>query len=98
MDENRESGRVSLGLSVVVRVTLRDGVFHEVPTHHELANSLRISDTVLSIMQSQKLLLSRRFSSDKWNLLNVVQERRNHRCTEAGVTKFWQRAWELSLR
>jgi len=30
MDENRESGRVSLGLSVVVRVTLRDGVYHEV--------------------------------------------------------------------
>lgn len=32
MDEYRESGRVSLGLSVVVRVTLRDGVFHEVLT------------------------------------------------------------------
>jgi DNA repair and recombination protein RAD52 len=30
MDENRETGRVSLGLSVVVRVTLRDGVYHEV--------------------------------------------------------------------
>lgn len=30
MDENKESGRVSLGLSVVIRVTLRDGVFHEV--------------------------------------------------------------------
>jgi len=33
MDENRESGRVSLGLSVVVRVTLRDGVYHEVWIH-----------------------------------------------------------------
>jgi recombination DNA repair RAD52 pathway protein len=30
MDENRESGRVCLGLSVVVRVTLKDGVYHEV--------------------------------------------------------------------
>jgi len=30
MDEDRESGRVNLGLSVVVRVTLQDGVYHEV--------------------------------------------------------------------
>lgn len=30
MEEDRESGRVNLGLSVVVRVTLKDGVYHEV--------------------------------------------------------------------
>jgi DNA repair and recombination protein RAD52 len=28
-DENPQSGRVSIGLSVIVRVTLRDGTFHE---------------------------------------------------------------------
>jgi DNA repair and recombination protein RAD52 len=30
MEEDRESGRVNLGLSVIVRVTLKDGVYHEV--------------------------------------------------------------------
>jgi hypothetical protein len=30
MDETRDTGRVSLGLSVIVRVTLKDGVYHEV--------------------------------------------------------------------
>lgn len=30
MDESQSSGKVSLGLSVIVRVTLRDGTFHEV--------------------------------------------------------------------
>lgn len=29
VEENAQSGKVSLGLSVVVRVTLRDGTFHE---------------------------------------------------------------------
>ncbi|KAH0543835.1 hypothetical protein FGG08_001874 [Glutinoglossum americanum] len=29
VDENQSSGKVSLGLSVIVRVTLRDGTFHE---------------------------------------------------------------------
>ena len=30
VDESQSTGKVSLGLSVVVRVTLRDGSFHEV--------------------------------------------------------------------
>lgn len=30
MDENETTGRISLGLSVIVRVTLRDGTYHEV--------------------------------------------------------------------
>lgn len=30
VDENQTTGKVSLGLSVIVRVTLRDGTFHEV--------------------------------------------------------------------
>jgi recombination DNA repair RAD52 pathway protein len=29
MEEDRETGRVNLGLSVIVRVTLPDGIFHE---------------------------------------------------------------------
>ncbi|EEB07005.2 DNA recombination protein Rad22 [Schizosaccharomyces japonicus yFS275] len=29
MDENKDNGRVSMGLSVVIRVTLRDGSYHE---------------------------------------------------------------------
>ncbi|PPJ58775.1 hypothetical protein CBER1_08229 [Cercospora berteroae] len=29
VDENRESGRINLGLSTIVRVTLKDGTFHE---------------------------------------------------------------------
>lgn len=29
MDENRENGKISLGLSTIVRVTLKDGTFHE---------------------------------------------------------------------
>jgi recombination DNA repair RAD52 pathway protein len=36
MDENRETGRVNLGLSVVVRVTLKDGVYHEVDSVYNL--------------------------------------------------------------
>ena len=30
VDENESTGKISLGLSVIVRVTLRDGAFHEV--------------------------------------------------------------------
>ena len=30
VDENQTSGKICLGLSVVVRVTLRDGTYHEV--------------------------------------------------------------------
>lgn len=30
MDESQSTGKVSLGLSVIVRVTLRDGTYHEV--------------------------------------------------------------------
>ena len=30
VDENSSTGKISLGLSVIVRVTLRDGTFHEV--------------------------------------------------------------------
>jgi recombination DNA repair RAD52 pathway protein len=38
MDENKETGRVSLGLSVIVRITLRDGTYHEVRLFSEEAN------------------------------------------------------------
>jgi recombination DNA repair RAD52 pathway protein len=30
VDESQSSGKVSLGLSVIMRVTLRDGTYHEV--------------------------------------------------------------------
>ena len=30
VDENTNTGKITLGLSVIVRVTLRDGSFHEV--------------------------------------------------------------------
>ncbi|KAF2204713.1 alpha/beta-hydrolase [Delitschia confertaspora ATCC 74209] len=29
VDENRDTGRINLGLSIIVRVTLRDGTYHE---------------------------------------------------------------------
>jgi recombination DNA repair RAD52 pathway protein len=32
IDENQNSGRVTMGLSVVMRVTLKDGTYHEVRT------------------------------------------------------------------
>lgn len=30
VDENQQSGRITLGLSIIMRVTLKDGTFHEV--------------------------------------------------------------------
>jgi DNA repair and recombination protein RAD52 len=39
VDENPTSGKVSLGLSVVVRVTLRDGTFHEDIGYGHMENS-----------------------------------------------------------
>lgn len=30
VEENQNTGKISLGLSVIMRVTLRDGTFHEV--------------------------------------------------------------------
>lgn len=30
IDENQNSGRVTMGLSVIMRVTLKDGTYHEV--------------------------------------------------------------------
>jgi recombination DNA repair RAD52 pathway protein len=65
MDENRESGRVSLGLSVVVRVTLRDGVFHEVKFMLGLIDRVRTSAMDPLRMQKQKLQLLKRYISDE---------------------------------
>lgn len=40
-DENQTSGKISLGLSVIMRVTLRDGSFHEVsPILSSLSSTL----------------------------------------------------------
>ncbi len=30
VDESQSTGKISLGLSVIMRVTLRDGTYHEV--------------------------------------------------------------------
>lgn len=38
MDENQHTGAVSLGLSVIVRVTLRDGTFHEDVGYGQIKN------------------------------------------------------------
>lgn len=32
VDESPTSGKITLGLSIIVRVTLKDGTFHEVGT------------------------------------------------------------------
>jgi len=63
MDENRETGRVSLGLSVVLRVTLRDGVYHEVIklTNNRVLSENRILDTALLTMQNPRRRLSKRY-------------------------------------
>lgn len=40
VDESPNTGKVSLGLSVIVRVTLKDGAYHEVCTSNPIqANS-----------------------------------------------------------
>ena len=39
IEENQNTGRINLGLSVIVRVTLRDGTFHEVILHHRRCTS-----------------------------------------------------------
>jgi DNA repair and recombination protein RAD52 len=39
VDENTQTGRVSIGLSVVVRVTLRDGTYHEDVGYGNIENS-----------------------------------------------------------
>jgi len=39
VDENPTNGKVSLGLSVIVRVTLRDGTFHEDVGYGHMENS-----------------------------------------------------------
>lgn len=42
VDESPNTGKVSLGLSVIVRVTLKDGAYHEVCTSNPTqATSLR---------------------------------------------------------
>lgn len=38
VDESQSTGKVSLGLSVIVRVTLRDGTYHEVHPHNAIYN------------------------------------------------------------
>jgi hypothetical protein len=62
MDENRESGRVSLGLSVVIRVTLRDGVYHEVMklTNNRVLSQNRILGTARLTMQNPRRQPSKR--------------------------------------
>jgi hypothetical protein len=60
MDENRESGRVSLGLSVVVRVTLKDGVYHEVDDLNDILTP-RILDMDLSRMPKPRLQHLKRY-------------------------------------
>ena len=66
VDENQSTGKVSLGLSVVVRVTLRDGTYHEVifgeprrPSSHML-KCIRTSGTDISRIAKAKLQLLRK--------------------------------------
>lgn len=46
VDEHPNTGKVSLGLSVIVRVTLRDGTFHEVKLLYSDISKSRIIDFV----------------------------------------------------
>lgn len=49
MDESQNTGKVSLGLSVIVRVTLRDGTYHEVDPPAVWCASLRFAHWVQDI-------------------------------------------------
>jgi len=40
VDENATTGKISLGLSTIVRVTLKDGTFHEVRGNFRLLSNV----------------------------------------------------------
>lgn len=67
VDESQSSGKISLGLSVVMRVTLRDGTYHEVRHFCRFYcviwmayNAGRMSDMAISRIARVKPLLSRK--------------------------------------
>ena len=65
VDENQSTGKVNLGLSVIVRVTLRDGTYHEViecsfSVIEEVSEQSRISATDTSRIAKAKLQHSKK--------------------------------------
>lgn len=69
VEESPNTGKISLGLSVIIRVTLKDGTFHEVRamlfeggpfTNIDPLDFIRTSDTVTSKTAKGKLRLLKR--------------------------------------
>ena len=91
VDENQSTGKVSLGLSVIVRVTLRDGTYHEANYNTPLRVALKAN-----IVAGYWIWSYRKLQGESCGF-RKGKERGHHRWLKASASKFWQYAWKLHL-
>lgn len=94
VDFNEETKRYNVGVTAVVRVTLRDGVYHEDVGYGMLENA---KSKGAALDKVRFFLVFQLLSEFKVNR-GLVQERSCHRRIETCFTEFWQCARQLSLR
>ena len=93
IDMDPESRRCSVGITAVVRVTLKDGTYHE-DIGYGTGDNLKSKGAALDKVRHSKF-------RGQWAVVTVMatgEERsRNRRC-EARPPEFWKSSWSLSLR
>ena len=92
VDENESTGKISLGLSVIVRVTLRDGAFHEVYV------PIFCPTTALSLMnlEGYRIRADRELQRESCGFWKG-QKGGNNWCAEKGSSTLWQCSGKLCL-
>ncbi len=106
MDESASGGKISLGLSVIVRVTLRDGTYHEVRTGKRWwwwgYQSIRVGEKPFCADKERFFagywVWAHRELQGEGCRVREGQEGRDDRRPEEGAAQLWQRAGKLHLR
>ena len=91
VDYNEESRRYNVGVTAIVRVTLRDGVYHEDVGYGLLENSKSKGAAL------DKVILIRSENPMNYNHV-TVQEGGRDGCSQTNPAEFWKPPWELSVR
>jgi Rad52/22 family double-strand break repair protein len=94
IDLNEETRRYTVGVTAIMRVTLRDGVFHEDIGYGILENSkskgAALDKVCVSYLYAHYMMLI--------HSQYPVQERSRDRRTKARASKFWEPPRKLSIR
>jgi len=91
-DYSEETRRYCVGVTALIRVTLRDGVFHEDIGYGMLENA-KSKGAALDKVHTLFIRLQLKTNDD-----HLVQEGSSNRRFKASTAKFWKRLGKLSLR